>query len=178
MTRPPQTEDSERPLVGAGNALGSDIVTEQPFTPNIAVEIGAAATATRAQLDTLLDRAGIGFGGWIAIATIWNATVANAGPPQRRDAFRAALEARLAATGRGPDAALAELVSAGLARNIGDTPPGVRLTADGEATFRSIRDAIARLQSYELEGIAATDLETTRRVLRLITERAQSYSAA
>jgi hypothetical protein len=143
-------------------------MTEQPFTPNIAVEIGAAAAATRAQLDALLDRTGISFGAWIGLATIWNGTAANAGPPDPSDTFRAALEARLVATGREADAVLAELASAGLAHDTGDAPPGVQLTADGEATFRGIRDAIGRLQRYELDGIATTDLETTRRVLRLI----------
>jgi DNA-binding MarR family transcriptional regulator len=153
-------------------------VTEQPFTPGIAVDINAAANAARAQLNAMLDRAGISFSHWIALVTIWNNTIANSDPNASRTDLLRTLEAALAGVNPGAArAVLAELESAALVRNTGEASPGVQLTPDGEATFRSIRDAIARLTAYELTGITDTELETTRRVLRLIAERAQSYAA-
>ena len=153
-------------------------MTEQPFTPGIAVEIGAAATATRTQLDILLERASISFDAWVSLATIWNATLANAGPPVSSGELLSGLGARLGGNDGAADDAISELASAGLLCDIGEAPPpGLRLTAAGEATFRGIRDTIARLTRFELDGITDGDLETTRRVLRLIAERARAFAA-
>jgi DNA-binding MarR family transcriptional regulator len=144
-------------------------VTEQPFIPNIAADISAAAQATRARLDLALARAGITFSEWIALVTIWNATVANAGPPVTPGALRGTLHERLDDTGSSA-VVLAKLTASGL---IEDTDE-LHLTPAGEATFRRVRDPIERFNTEELAQIPAADLEITRRVLRTITERART----
>ena len=153
-------------------------MSEQPFTPNIAADISTAATATRARLDAVLTGVEISFDGWVALAAIWNATAANTGPLASRGALLGALEARFDGEAGRVATVLTELEADGLVRDTGDVPPGLQLTPAGDTTFRRIRDAISRITSDTLAGIPDTDLDTTRRVLRLIAERARVATVA
>lgn len=153
-------------------------MTEQPFTPDIAGDINDAAAATRSRLDAALADTGLSFDGWVALVTVWNATVAHTGPPVSRDILGSTLQARLSADDGAATAVHAGLAAAGLLRDLGETPPGLQLTPAGESTFRGIRDAIARFRADVLDGIPAADLETTRCVLRLIADRTRAATSA
>jgi DNA-binding MarR family transcriptional regulator len=69
---------------------------------------------------------------------------------------------------------LARLEAEGLIRGVA----AVDLTADGERTYRSLRDYIAIPTAQLLSQFEADDIDTTVRTLQAITERAEAGLAA
>ena len=69
---------------------------------------------------------------------------------------------------------LGELTAQGLVA----TPPGVStrltLTTDGDAQFHHLRQSVASVTARLVGDLAADELATTRRVLGIVTERANA----
>jgi DNA-binding MarR family transcriptional regulator len=145
-------------------------MTEAATTETLPVtgqDIALAARATRAVLDQLLEESGTTFMTWITL----NALGSRGGAMGRVDLQR------LFDRGVGADeptvtALLGELQAAGLLRVVPDGAARAELTAEGEARYRPLRDAIGRLTAALYAGLDPDELVTTRNVLVEVTRRA------
>ena len=134
-------------------------------TPLIGQDIGAAFRATRSVLDQLLDRDGTPFLEWVTLRQL----AATDEPVARDDLFRA-----LAPGGGDASGALAALVRRG---EVTDDGAAVALTAAGAARYRTLERQVVDVVNSLYDGIAPADMDTTKRVLSAITERASRFAA-
>ncbi len=129
-------------------------------TPIIGQDIGAAFRATRDVLDDLLDRDGTSFLEWVTLRQL----AATDAPMARVDVVRA-----LAPGGGDPHAAIAALAGSG---DIVDDGTAVALTTAGDARYRALEAKVVEVVSSLYAGIDPRDMDTTKRVLAEITDRA------
>ncbi|MGI8336097.1 MarR family winged helix-turn-helix transcriptional regulator [Actinomadura scrupuli] len=134
-------------------------MTQAP--PLTGQDIGLAANATRKLLDILLDRTGTTFDEWVALRTL-----ALEGPVIPPAALLPDLAGKLSAGEPAVAALLDRLTARGLVQE------GFALTADGQALFARLRDAVAGVTARMYGDLDAGDLAVTRRVLAQVTERA------
>jgi DNA-binding MarR family transcriptional regulator len=131
--------------------------------------IGVAAAASRSVLDALLDSAGITFLRWVVLRRL-----AGMETPVTRDAAADAVPP-VAGDRAAVLRTLDELAGAGLVQ-AGDTGT-VTPTARGRQVFEEITAAAVRAGDKLFDGISADDQLVTKKVLDLITERAQAVRA-
>jgi hypothetical protein len=133
-------------------------------TPIIGQDIGAAFRATRDVLDDLLERDGTSFLEWVTLRQLAAADA----PMGRGDVLLA-----LAPGGGDPQGAVAALSGSG---DIVDDGTALVLTAAGDARYRALEGKVVEVVSSLYAGIDPQDMDTTKRVLAAITERALAYS--
>jgi DNA-binding MarR family transcriptional regulator len=135
--------------------------------------IGQAHYATRAVLEASLAETGTPFVSWIAVNL-----VATNGPVVDRTTVVAGLVGGLKLDQRAADDALDAVISTGLVAPTIDDSSRVELTASGEALFRKVSAAASAIVDRLYGGIAPEELETARRVLVTVTERANAELAS
>jgi DNA-binding MarR family transcriptional regulator len=149
--------------------------TPTPAPALSARDIGAAARASQALLDRLLDQADLPFPEWTVLFTL-DAT----GPLVRSELVRQQADGLKVpeATAR---ATVDGLVASGLIGLIGlaeaaaeGDDPRVVPTAAGEAVFRPIRQEVSRIAGEIYGDLPPADLEVTRRTLEEVTRRASA----
>jgi len=128
-------------------------------------DIGQAARATNAILEILLAETGTPFTTWVALNVL-----ATSGSPQPRDALLQRLTSGLKIAEDIAQAAVADLVSRGYASE----QAVLDLTTEGGALHGRIRTGIARITERLYGGLPEADLATTRRILGIVTERANA----
>ena len=128
-------------------------------------DIGQAARATNAILEVLLAETGTPFTTWVALNVL-----ATSGSPQSRDALLQRLTSGLKIAEDIAQAAVADLVSRGYASE----QAVLDLTTEGGALHGRIRTGIDRVTERLYGGLPEDDLATTRRILAIVTERANS----
>jgi hypothetical protein len=147
-------------------------------------DIGAAARATGALLDRLLDEADLPFGEWTVLFTL-----AGSGPLSR-----SALVQQQAGGLKVPESTARATVDGMLASGLiapagGSEPAGgtddgsdaadprLAPTAAGMAVYRPIRQAVNQITVDLYGDLPAADLEATRRTLEEVTRRANARLA-
>jgi hypothetical protein len=128
-------------------------------------DIGQAARATNAILETLLADTSTPFTTWVALNVL-----ATSGSTQPRDALVQRLIHGLKIAEDAARAAVADLVSKGYASE----PAALELTADGRALHGRIRVGIDRITERLYADLPESDLATTRRILGIVTDRANA----
>ena len=131
--------------------------------------IGQAHYATRALLEASLAKSGIPFAGWLMASFI-----ATAGPIVTEAATIERITDGLKVDDGTARGALEELIGVGLVVRIPGEPPQVELTASGAAWVQELTAATSGIAARLYGDIAPDDLETTRRVLVTVTERANA----
>jgi DNA-binding MarR family transcriptional regulator len=151
------------------------MTTTSPAAPALTGrDIGAAAKATGALLDRLLDAADLPFGEWTVLFTL-----AGTGPLERDELVRQQAAGRKVpeATAR---ATVDGMVAAGLVALAGDGGDGgtrVEPTAAGSAVYRPIRAEVDRIAADLYGDLPADDLAATQRTLQEVTRRADALLA-
>lgn len=143
--------------------------------PLSGIDIGTAATATRALLDRLLKEESLTFEEWVA-----GFTLLQIGPSVGRDELVRDLAGKLNRDHAAIDDLLATTVAKGLIQ--GTTPAGQAstvfdLTADGFARIQRIRAGTLRIAEELYAPMDQDDLRTAGRVLREVTARAKVMAA-
>lgn len=133
-------------------------------------DIALAANASRALLDSLLAQTATTFHQWVAL----NFTGTNGGGVQRdavvqRMVFALKIDQATAST------TIDELVDAGLATT---SDNHFALTAAGIARFEHIRDGSTAITERLYRDLPPDDLVAARRILTIVTERANAELAA
>lgn len=152
------------------------MTTSTPAPALSARDIGAAARASQALLDRLLDEAGLPFPDWTVLFTL-----DGTGPLVRSELVRQQADGLKVpkATAR---ATVDGLVSSGLvdfAEPVDDgNDPRLVPTAAGEAVFRPIRQEVGRIAGAIYGDLPPADLEVTRRTLEEVTRRASALLAS
>jgi len=134
--------------------------------------IGQAESALGAILGPLLDRAAISFHEWVVLVV----TSAGGGSAARGDLVRQLAAMRKLSTAdvlRAVD----ELAAAGLVELTGDDEPEVRVTAEGQARYRQVREHVNAITGRIFGDMPLADLETAARVLGIVTARANAELA-
>jgi DNA-binding MarR family transcriptional regulator len=98
--------------------------------------------------------------------------VATRGPALDHDALRRDLEPSRNLDAASTNELLERLESEGLIR--GDAE--VDLTSEGEGRYRSLRESIDAATAQLLGALDPSDIETTMRTLRSVTERAETLA--
>jgi DNA-binding MarR family transcriptional regulator len=134
-------------------------------------DINVAAAATRAILDTLLDREGVTFAQYVALRAL-----VGLGEPSTRAAV-----AQRAAGPASPEPmirqAVDELEAAGLVSADPADPHRVVPTPTGQELFERVFTASARAGDEVFDGVAGQDLVAAKRVLDHVTRRAAEVRA-
>jgi DNA-binding MarR family transcriptional regulator len=148
----------------------SDPTTTTTAVPPIGQVVALAHRALSQRLDGLLGEAGIGFEDWMTLNT-----VAVRGPSVPAGALRRELGRMLQVEEPAVGLALDRLEAAGWTRPAGaGEEAGLELTAGGAAFHGRVREALARSTTELLGPLDPRDVDTTVRVLRSVTERAES----
>lgn len=141
--------------------------------PPFGQTVGEAQTALKAVLDRVLDEAGTTFDSWVVLNTL-----ATQGPAIAGDELRPNLAQALQTDAGAISDLLERLRSSGLVRltAAGGSREGalVELTEEGQVLHRSLRQSVGGASAKLLAGLGPSDLETTIRVLREVTERAKA----
>ena len=158
---------------------------EVPMTTSPALtgrDIGQAEKATRALLDRLLEEAGLSFPEWTVLFSL-----DGAGPLAHSELVRRLVHGRVAPE-PAARATVDRLRSSGLLAPVDQTQdadeagggqePRLALTAAGEARYRPVRRAVARITEELYGDLPAADLEATQRTLAEVTRRANARLAA
>jgi len=132
-------------------------------------DIGQAARATNALLETLLTDAGLPFNTWVAL----NVLVTTG--PQPRAALVQRLTHGLKIAADVAQAAVDELVSRHYAS---ENAPGLQIADAGTALHGRIRAGIDGITERLYGDLPAGDLATTRRILGIVIERANAELAS
>lgn len=143
--------------------------------PLSGIDIGTAATATRALLDRLLEEESLTFEAWVV-----GFTLVQIGPSVGRDELARDLSSRLLRDRSSVDELLATAVANGLTQERASDHKGttaVDLTADGFARIQRIRAGIVRITEELYGPMDQDDLRTAGRVLREVTARARELAA-
>jgi len=145
----------------------------QPQPPLFGQAVGEAQTALKAAIDDVLAEAGTNFESWLALNLL-----ATRGPAIPSNAYQQELVEGLRAEPRMVSELVARLQSTGLivaTRGTGVDGGGqVELTGDGKASHARLREAVARTSARLLSGFDPDDVQTTIKVLREVTSRAQA----
>jgi DNA-binding MarR family transcriptional regulator len=134
-------------------------------------QLNVAARATRGLLDATLAEAGTTFSSWAVIAALY----------EHGPAIQKELGARLGMIGASVVERVDQLERAGLAQR--STPPSdrraslVTLTAAGTALYGEVAARMRATEAALVAGLGADELETTRRVLGHVAERARALRA-
>jgi len=144
-----------------------------PPSPPFGQTVGEAQTALKVVLDHVLDEAGVTFGSWVTLNTL-----ATQGPAIAGDELRSNLAQALQTDAGAISELLERLRSTGLVRLTTDAAPQegalVELTTLGQVLHRSLRQSVGGASVKLLAGLDPSDVATTIRVLREVTERAKS----
>jgi hypothetical protein len=128
--------------------------------------IGQAEKATRALLDALLNETATSFHQWVLMRLL-----ATTHPALDKAGLVAAMTTGLKI---GPEPvldALDEVVALGL---VTESDAVVALTLDGKGRYERIASGVVSISARLYDDLPAEDLETARRVLSLVTERANA----
>jgi DNA-binding MarR family transcriptional regulator len=136
--------------------------------------IGEAENAIRAVLDALLAQTETTFHQWVALRVL-----AASGAGLERDLLVPRMTSGLKIEESPVRAAIGQLDTLGLVTvaDDGDRHDVVTLTDAGRARHRSIQDGVNRITERLYGDLPAADLVTTRRVLAVVTERANAVLA-
>ncbi len=137
-------------------------------TPTLTQSIGQAENALRAVLDRLLAETGTTFVQWVTLNML-----ARGGSSVQQEQLVRQISAALKLDEPTVLATLDELTTLGLI-----TPPGeaarVEPTTAGDAQFHRLRQRIDSVTERLYGDLPMDDLATTRRVLGIVTERANA----
>jgi DNA-binding MarR family transcriptional regulator len=133
-------------------------------------DIGQAEKATRAVLDSLLADANTRFHEWVAIRLI----AKSGGSLDHTDVVNQMVHG-LKITAGDATSTLAALEAADLVRT---DAASVVLTSSGSAVFDQINAGVQQVTEHIYGDIPVADLVTARRVLAIVTERANAILAA
>jgi DNA-binding MarR family transcriptional regulator len=133
-------------------------------------DIGQAEKATRAVLDGLLADANTRFHEWVAIRLI----AKSGGSLDHTDVVNQMVHG-LKITAGDATSTLAALEAADLVRT---DAASVVLTSSGSAVFDQINAGVQQVTEHIYGDIPVADLVTARRVLAIVTERANAILAA
>jgi DNA-binding MarR family transcriptional regulator len=138
-------------------------------TPTLTQSIGQAERALQAVLNKLLVGTATTFPQWAMLSTIARGGAAVPHAQLLRQVASALKidEPTVAAT-------LDGLTARGFVTTSTDDPASVRMTATGEAHFHSLRQSIEGVTTRLYGDLPPDDLATVRRVLGLVTERANA----
>jgi hypothetical protein len=145
-------------------------------------DIGQAEKATRALLDRLLEEAGLSFPEWTVLLSVDGGDPLAGGELVQRlvrghvapePAARATVDGLRAAGLLAPPGQAQDADRAG-----GGEGSRLALTAAGEARYRPVRQAVARITEELYGDLPPADLEATRRTLAEVTRRANARLAA
>ena len=138
-------------------------------TPTLTQSIGQAENALRAVLDSLLAETGNTFVQWVTLNML-----ARGGSAVPQEQLLRQIEGALKLDQPTVLATLGELTTLALVT----TPPGdgarAELTTAGEAQFQRLRERIDSVTERLYGDLPVDELETTRRVLGIVTERANA----
>jgi DNA-binding MarR family transcriptional regulator len=144
--------------------------------PPFGQTVGEAQTALKTVLDHVLDEAGTTFDSWVVLNTL-----ATRGRAIASDELRSNLAQALQTDAGAISELLERLRSTGLVRLTADggsrEGPLVELTEEGQVLHRSLRQSVGGASAKLLAGLGPSDVETTIRVLREVTERAKVSEA-
>ena len=132
--------------------------------------LGQAERATRAVLDRMLERHGLGFHEWVAV----NRTATTEGGAVHKAALVGQLGQGLKIDEVAARAAVGSAIEAGVLAEDGDT---ISLTGAGRTEYDRISGAIAHVTARLYGDLPAEDLATAGRVLTIVTERANALLA-
>jgi DNA-binding MarR family transcriptional regulator len=132
-------------------------------------DLGMAAAATRALFDSLLARAGTDFPAWVALRRL-----AQPGPAPTLDALRRDLAGLLTADLTSVTLLIDRLAARGWTVLDGSA---VTLSPDGVAFHRRLVGEIGELTGELYRGIEPADLDAAKRVLGVVTQRANARLA-
>jgi hypothetical protein len=136
-------------------------------SPSLSIEIGTAERALRRLLDERIAPAGLSFPEWTTLTF-----VRNDGPV----AVAAVVERQVA--GGVESAPAAQATVAGLQRRGYLSPEPLTLTAAGEALYGPLAQGVAGVGRSLWGDLPADEIETARRVLVEVTQRARRRLAA
>lgn len=136
-------------------------------TPPLTRFIGEAERTLQALLKHQLDRAGLRFEEWVTLTIVSGATA-----PDKATLLRQIAAAKVVAPGDEAD-----LLHAMIQRGHIEGDSALALSAEGRAVFEPLRDAIRGITSGLFAELSADDLDTTRRVLETVTQRANQFLA-
>ena len=136
-------------------------------------DIGQAEKATRAVLDGLLADANTRFHEWVAIRLI----AKSGGSLDHTDVVNQMVHG-LKITAGDATSTLAALEAADLVRRDRTDAASVVLTSSGSAVFDEINAGVQQVTEHIYGDIPVADLVTARRVLAIVTERANAILAA
>ncbi len=131
--------------------------------------IGQAHYATRALLETSLAQHGLPFADWLMASFI-----ATAGPVVTEAAAIERVTGGLKVDAATARTALDDLIAAGHVVRTTDDETSVRLTETGDALVQQLLAATSGIAERLYGDLSPTDLETARRVLQTVTERANA----
>jgi DNA-binding MarR family transcriptional regulator len=138
-------------------------------TPTLTQSIGQAENALRAVLDSLLAETGITFVQWVALNLI-----ARGGSAVQQEQLVGQISGALKLDQPTVPATLGELTTLGLITTPPGDPARIELTTAGDAQFHSLRQSIDSVTERLYGDLPVDDLATTRRVLGIVTERANA----
>lgn len=155
-------------------------------TPPLTRDIGEAERALRALLERQLAPARLSFPAWTVLVFLESAA------PQTQAALvQRQLDGHVAPTRAAAQATIDHLFAAGLLTfadvSAASTPGGGPVAAElrplvrtpaGDAVFRPVRDAVARVTRSLFGDLPVNDLEATRRTLGEVARRAHALLAA
>lgn len=129
-------------------------MTTDPAPKLFGQQLGETVAATRIVLDNVLAEAGTDFPRWVTLNSLATAT-----PLPDDDPTLAAAAEALAGEG---------FVTRG--------PSGLALTAAGETRYGELRSLVAATSDRIYAGMPQDDLETARRVLAEVADRARALA--
>ena len=146
-------------------------------------DIGEAENAIRALLDRQLEEAGLTFPEWTVLFTLDGAGPLPRGELVRRQVHGLKVSeaaARATVDGLRSSGLIAPVDQAGDAGgSLGEgEDPWLTPTADGQARYRPVRQAVVRIADELYGDLPPADLEATRRTLAEVTRRANARLAA
>ena len=146
------------------------MTTTPPLPPiPLAVHLGAAARASRALLDRVLEREGLDFERWVVLRGLVTSEAAGVPLPTTHE-----LTTLLGGADDHLTAPIQALVDAGL---VDGDPAAPQLTAAGRARARALVAEVAAISASVLEGIDPADVEATVRVLQQMAHRGEARLA-
>lgn len=131
-------------------------------TPPLTRFIGEAERTLQAVLRQRLERAGLTFEEWVTLTILSGPT-----EPDKTQLIKQIAAAKVVAPGDE-----AELVQAMIQRDFIAGDSALALSEHGRTVFEPLRDAVRGITAGLFADLPAEDLDTTRRVLETVTQRA------
>lgn len=135
--------------------------------------IGQAHYATRALLESSLAQHGLPFPSWLMASFI-----ATAGPVVTEAAAIERITGGLKVDAATARAVVEDLVARGLVARTGDATASVELTGTGNGLVQELLTATSGIADRLYGDLSPADLETARRVLDTVTQRANAELAS